>query len=49
MTDDDIWQVIAGEKLILTAGAIDAHVHYICPQLWEEVGFAGGSRAATRS
>lgn len=25
-------EVIAGEKLILTAGAIDAHVHYICPQ-----------------
>lgn len=30
-------EVIAGEKLILTAGAIDAHVHYICPQLWTEV------------
>jgi len=29
-------EVIAGEKLILTAGAIDAHVHYICPQqVWE--------------
>jgi len=25
-------EVIAGEKLILTAGAIDAHIHYICPQ-----------------
>ncbi|KAI0784205.1 urease [Abortiporus biennis] len=25
-------EVIAGEKLIITAGAIDAHVHYICPQ-----------------
>ncbi|KAK7690863.1 Urease [Cerrena zonata] len=25
-------EVIAGEKLILTAGTIDAHVHYICPQ-----------------
>ncbi|TFK46095.1 urease [Heliocybe sulcata] len=25
-------EVIAGEKLVLTAGAIDAHVHYICPQ-----------------
>jgi urease len=25
-------EVIAGEKLICTAGAIDAHVHYICPQ-----------------
>lgn len=26
-------EAIAGEKLIVTAGAIDAHVHYICPQL----------------
>jgi urease len=25
-------EVIAAEKLIVTAGAIDAHVHYICPQ-----------------
>ena len=25
-------EVIAGEKLIVTAGAIDAHVHFICPQ-----------------
>ncbi|KAG6332174.1 hypothetical protein ID866_6913 [Astraeus odoratus] len=25
-------EVVAGEKLIVTAGAIDAHVHYICPQ-----------------
>ncbi|TEB18913.1 urease [Coprinellus micaceus] len=29
-------EVIAGEKLILTAGAIDAHVHYICPQQVDE-------------
>lgn len=29
-------EVIAGEKMIITAGAIDAHVHYICPQLCEE-------------
>ncbi|KAK1222698.1 Urease [Marasmius sp. AFHP31] len=28
--------VIAGENLILTAGAIDAHVHLICPQLIPE-------------
>lgn len=26
-------EVIAGEGLILTAGGIDAHVHFICPQL----------------
>lgn len=25
-------EVIAGEHLILTAGGMDAHVHYICPQ-----------------
>ncbi|GAA5854760.1 hypothetical protein JCM3766R1_003052, partial [Sporobolomyces carnicolor] len=29
-------EVVAGEKLIVTAGAIDAHVHYICPQLCQE-------------
>jgi len=25
-------EVVAGEGLILTAGGIDAHIHYICPQ-----------------
>jgi urease subunit alpha len=25
-------EVIAGEGLLLTAGGIDAHIHYICPQ-----------------
>lgn len=30
-------QTIAGEKLIVTAGALDVHVHYICTQIWEEV------------
>lgn len=29
-------EVIAGEKMILTAGAIDCHVHFICPQLVDE-------------
>ncbi|KAI6042919.1 hypothetical protein EDC04DRAFT_2655421 [Pisolithus marmoratus] len=29
-------EVIAGEKLLVTAGAIDAHIHYICPQLVAE-------------
>ena len=24
--------VIAGEGLILTAGGIDSHIHFICPQ-----------------
>ena len=26
-------EVIAGEGMIVTAGAIDCHVHFICPQL----------------
>ncbi|KAH7325327.1 urease [Rhizoctonia solani] len=34
-------EVIAGEKLIVTAGAIDAHVHYICPQQWQEAMASG--------
>lgn len=34
-------EVIAGEKLIVTAGAIDAHVHFICPQQVEEALAAG--------
>ncbi|KAE9402507.1 urease [Gymnopus androsaceus JB14] len=34
-------EVIAGEKDIITAGAIDAHVHYICPQQVEEALAAG--------
>ena len=29
-------EAIAGEGLILTAGGIDAHIHFICPQLIEE-------------
>jgi urease len=29
-------EVIAGENLIVTAGAIDAHIHYICPQQVQE-------------
>ncbi len=28
-------EAIAGEKMIVTAGGIDAHVHFICPQLCE--------------
>lgn len=28
--------VIAAEKMIVTAGAVDTHVHFICPQLWTE-------------
>ncbi|KAL0084906.1 urea amidohydrolase alpha subunit [Phycomyces blakesleeanus] len=29
-------EVLAGEGLIFTAGAIDSHVHYICPQICDE-------------
>ncbi|KAI9027860.1 urease [Hyaloraphidium curvatum] len=29
-------EALAGEGKIFTAGAIDAHVHYICPQIVEE-------------
>ncbi|GAB4853150.1 Urease [Ancistrocladus abbreviatus] len=29
-------EVIAGEGMIITAGAIDCHVHFICPQLADE-------------
>ena len=29
-------EVIAGEGMILTAGAVDAHIHFICPQQIEE-------------
>lgn len=34
-------EVIAGEKLILTAGAVDAHCHFICPQQVTEALAAG--------
>ncbi|BEI82524.1 hypothetical protein CcaverHIS002_0303920 [Cutaneotrichosporon cavernicola] len=32
----DIQDVIAGEGKIVTAGGLDTHVHYICPQIVEE-------------
>ncbi len=34
-------EIIAGEGLILTAGAIDAHIHFICPQQIEEALMSG--------
>src|ERR1700747_382982 len=34
-------EVIAGEGKIVTAGAIDTHVHYICPQQIEEALYSG--------
>lgn len=30
-------EVIAGEGLIITTGGMDAHVHFICPQICDEV------------
>ena len=47
-------EALAGEGCIITAGAIDAHVHLICPQLvWEALSsgvttiFGGGTGPAT--
>lgn len=34
-------EVIAGEGQILTAGAIDAHIHFICPQQIEDALMSG--------
>jgi urease subunit alpha len=47
-------EVIAGEGLIVTAGGIDTHIHFICPQQIEEAlssgittMFGGGTGPAT--
>ena len=34
-------EIIAGENQILTAGGIDAHIHFICPQQIEEALMSG--------
>ncbi|MFO1127227.1 MAG: urease subunit alpha [Rhodospirillales bacterium] len=34
-------EAIAGEKRIVTAGGIDAHIHWICPQQAEEALYSG--------
>lgn len=34
-------EIIAGEGFILTAGGIDAHIHFICPQQIEEALMSG--------
>src|SRR5258708_12025155 len=34
-------EIIAGESKIITAGGIDVHVHYICPQQIEEALYSG--------
>ena len=40
-------EIIAGEGKILTAGGIDAHIHYICPQQVEEAAVPVRQRAPT--
>jgi urease subunit alpha len=34
-------EVLAGERMIVTAGAIDTHIHFICPQQVEEALMSG--------
>jgi urease subunit alpha len=34
-------EIIAGEGKILTAGGMDAHIHFICPQQIEEALMSG--------
>ena len=34
-------EIIAGEGLIVTAGGIDSHIHFICPQQIEEAQMSG--------
>jgi urease subunit alpha len=34
-------EVIAGERKIITAGGIDTHIHFICPQQIEEALYSG--------
>jgi urease subunit alpha len=34
-------EIIAGEGKILTAGGVDAHIHFICPQQIEEALYSG--------
>src|SRR5579883_1338021 len=34
-------EAIAGEGKIVTAGGIDAHIHFICPQLCDEALYSG--------
>ena len=36
-------EAIAGEGMILTAGGVDTHIHFICPQLADEAIAAGTS------
>src|SRR5687768_428144 len=36
-------EVVAGEGMIVTAGGIDSHIHFICPQQIEEALMSGGT------
>src|SRR5258708_25814409 len=36
-------EIIAGEGMIVTAGGIDSHIHFICPQQIEEAVMSGGT------
>ena len=38
-------EVIAGEGKILTAGGMDAHIHFICPQQIEEALMSGDRKS----
>ena len=37
-------EVIAGEGMIVTAGGIDSHIHFICPQQIEEALYSASRR-----
>lgn len=39
-------EIIAGNGRIVTAGAIDCHVHLICPQIMEEAPAAASPRSS---
>ncbi len=34
-------EIIAGEGMIVTAGGVDTHIHFICPQQIEEALMSG--------
>jgi urease subunit alpha len=40
-------EILAGNGLVLTAGGIDCHVHFICPQIVGGTGPAEGTKATT--
>jgi urease subunit alpha len=42
-------EIIAGEGMIVTAGGIDSHIHFICPQQIEEALMSEGKTVLTRA